>query len=666
MLKPSNKTKKIKFKSWLHTTADLSPSPHQDDRPRLADRWSFSTLSKLKLKQTESVGGAAPSAVPCAVSNLAHLQQPPLKDARSCDAADELKLAIDSIENAASGAKSDARKCRSEMSKAELEQQYRSWLELHEHKCDSQRMSFEASHRCLDHDRCGCSQRVYFILRYCEKFMDMEISSPSTTTRAAAPNKITSKFALFKKKKKKQQPSASQVRASTNAHLTMTDELMSKFMAVLSGYSQLQFTRDFRHLQIFHSQLKLNKTGASVDFTDTKALITYLYQALMPLKPRFAMSVVDETKKSDDEQAVKAEADEQEEEEAGEEEEEEEENVLMAVSKLMMRLQTKKEFNAKYMKLGLMATGANGQIFMLKSWKNNEFFALKEIVFDKLSIELKYELLRNWSMVQDNKALLGDDTELFMDGKRDTLLIVTHLYRGSMCDYLKDLYTQKQRCLSEAELRSVLCNGVLQSLNVLHSQSYIHGDIKPENVVYEFLKSQNTDNNNNNNRKVLHSAIIDYDLCAKMEAHSDGAYCEWRGTLGYAAPEWSPYRGVKSVVDTKVDVFSLALTMLILLCGDQPFLCPTAMRQKLQEKNPRMDIKKFVYETMLSNGEFMIAHFLQQLAPKISDDLHALLKFMLQFDPKRRATIHEVIEHRWLNLNQTPAPAQLQQRSFVL
>eukprot|EP01083_Nonionella_stella_P250619 865512_1 len=84
-------------------------------------------------------------------------------------------------------------------------------------------------------------------------------------------------------------------------------------------------------------------------------------------------------------------------------------DILQAVSKFMMELQTKKDFNNKYIKLGLISKGANGKIYAVKSWSaKDEFYAMKEICFKNLNINILYEILRNWRMVIGLK-LLGNE-----------------------------------------------------------------------------------------------------------------------------------------------------------------------------------------------------------------------------------------------------------------
>eukprot|EP01084_Bolivina_argentea_P173635 300776_1 len=352
----------------------------------------------------------------------------------------------------------------------------------------------------------------------------------------------------------------------------------------------------------------------------------------------------------------------------------------------MMKTNTIKEFNIKYMKLGQISKGANGTIYAVKNWKTRKYYASKEISFKNLNIRIFYEILRNWIMVQEEE-LVGKSTEIYIDSKRQILIIVLHLYKGSMCDYLKHQVITKKRCLNEMELKVVLRNGVLTSLSKLHSNGYIHGDIKPENIVYEYKKNRNHTNQPNVPTLSMNTAVIDFDLCTKYKSnnnddddeerdcnHSDhdddaaavaaadddaadavrnnktNVYAEWRGTLGYSAPEWSPYRRIKSNITPKVDVFSLALTMLILLRGEQPFLCPTAVKMRLQKENPGMNIKQFVYETMLERGGVMISHCLKQMliSKQITNDLYDLLTSMLTFDASDRPNIEQIQNHQWM------------------
>ncbi len=93
----------------------------------------------------------------------------------------------------------------------------------------------------------------------------------------------------------------------------------------------------------------------------------------------------------------------------------------------MIELQTKKDFNNKYIKLGLISKGPNGKIYAVKPWaKKDEFFAMKAIRFKNLNINILYEILR-----------------------------------------------KKRRCLNEQELKIILKNGIINTLQIMHNNGLI-------------------------------------------------------------------------------------------------------------------------------------------------------------------------------------------------
>ncbi len=121
------------------------------------------------------------------------------------------------------------------------------WVELNDKDGDHRRMTKEAS-KCLDNKQCGCCKRIDFVLRHCQHI-------------------------IIKKK-------------TYNLTMNVTDDALSTFMNGLKGYSHIQLSKDFRHLQIYHS-IKSKDVGPNrserdqnVDYSDTKSLLKHTYNSL--------------------------------------------------------------------------------------------------------------------------------------------------------------------------------------------------------------------------------------------------------------------------------------------------------------------------------------------------------------------------------------------------
>ena len=109
----------------------------------------------------------------------------------------------------------------------------------------------------------------------------------------------------------------------------------------------------------------------------------------------------------------------------------------------------------------------------------------------------------------------------------------------------------QEKIFSENDTRIIIrqtCRGLVY----LHKMGYCHGDLKPENIMFQ------------RNDIGITIKIIDFGLSKNMKDGSCVTHC---GTEIYAAPEvleHQPY-------NVKVDCWSLGVVMYILLCGFAPF-----------------------------------------------------------------------------------------------
>jgi len=140
----------------------------------------------------------------------------------------------------------------------------------------------------------------------------------------------------------------------------------------------------------------------------------------------------------------------------------------------------------------------------------------------------------------------------------------------------------------------------------MEKNSVIHRDLKPENLLLD---------------KFRNIKIIDFGFGNTF--HRDRTLDTYCGSPFYAAPEM--IKGVR-YVGPEVDIWSLGVILFALLSGRLPFDAQTM--PGLYEK--------------ISKGEYTIPH-------QISNDAAHLISRMLTVNPKKRATLDEVIHHRWTN-----------------
>ena len=137
----------------------------------------------------------------------------------------------------------------------------------------------------------------------------------------------------------------------------------------------------------------------------------------------------------------------------------------------------------------------------------------------------------------------------------------------------------------------------------IHAVGIVHRDIKPSNVLVD------TD-------RIL--KIIDFNLARLVaDAHTSG----FVGTRGYAAPEL--YAGGHTTFDSKVDVYAMGVTVLVLICGK-------AIPGWLRKRPPKPDKWK------ATTGGF------GALSIDLDGELVRLLDACLSDDRKLRPSVAEV------------------------
>ena len=160
-----------------------------------------------------------------------------------------------------------------------------------------------------------------------------------------------------------------------------------------------------------------------------------------------------------------------------------------------------------------------------------------------------------------------------------------------------------------------LARGVAKGLKHLHQVvGYSHNDVSLENILLD---------------KKGRPVLCDYGL-AKRVGSTWNSKRSISGKLPYQAPEI--YFGTAQKASGKGDVFSLGVTLFVLLCGIPPFDLPDMNRDQ-----------RYLYIQKGRLGE-LLRLWGKDLDPSVVD----LLSKMLVHDPERRASIDDVLNHPWM------------------
>ncbi|CAG8483528.1 6589_t:CDS:2 [Racocetra fulgida] len=189
---------------------------------------------------------------------------------------------------------------------------------------------------------------------------------------------------------------------------------------------------------------------------------------------------------------------------------------------------------------------------------------------------------------------------------KDGVYIVTDLARGGELFQqllLKGSYTEKDA--------ASLVRQILKGVEYLHENGIVHRDLKPENLLF---KDKLEDS-------IL--MITDFGL-SKILTKSDDVLMTACGTPGYVAPEVLLQKGYNK----PVDLWSVGVITYTMLCGYPPFYGEN-QAQLLQS----IMAGKYDYE--------------EEDWCDISDDAKDLVDKLLCYDPLKRITVKEALQHNW-------------------
>ena len=255
-------------------------------------------------------------------------------------------------------------------------------------------------------------------------------------------------------------------------------------------------------------------------------------------------------------------------------------------------------------------------------------------------------------------------------------LVTEYCPGGELFDAIQKKQRRSRSTNCEAQAAQITSQ-ILSALVALHAESIVHRDIKPENI----LLAKPTDG------ETVHVKLCDFGVARPLTRRGDrtstgssassssssscvsgGGGCSDDGeaspltprsrsfsTIGsdyYAAPELTFGRHY----DTSVDIYSLGVTLYILLCGFPPVFAASSTATITQEDSDDGDSDDCNDhdddQDDESDDDFKISHG-QVLFPdaywsNISDGAKVLLKAMLHPEPSRRITAREALQDSWI------------------
>jgi tRNA A-37 threonylcarbamoyl transferase component Bud32 len=190
-----------------------------------------------------------------------------------------------------------------------------------------------------------------------------------------------------------------------------------------------------------------------------------------------------------------------------------------------------------------------------------------------------------------------------------SIYLITELVKGSDLFDITAVLGTLRPCTVLA-----LMTPLLNTVSYLHSLNIIHHDIKPENIIVDYV---------HNTLK-----LIDFGSAKFSTKSCEGAV---GGTLNYMAPEvLLNMRGARTICDKAVDVWSIGVLTFLLTSGGHPFDSGKACDNLLNR---------------IISGKYKFNGTIWDKVPKECKDF---IKHCLVVEPKKRSTVVELLKHKWI------------------
>lgn len=275
----------------------------------------------------------------------------------------------------------------------------------------------------------------------------------------------------------------------------------------------------------------------------------------------------------------------------------------LTISQSNFVLEKNERFRDYYKVGGTLGTSSFGEVRKCVNKFTNAVRAWK--ILNKSYLDDKHEKLRFFYEMEIMKMLDHPNIlriyEIYQDHKR--YFLITELCTGG--ELFQEIVKRKKFLEKDAAL---VIEQILEAISYCHSKGIVHRDLKPENILI--------DSKNHNTIKVI-------DFGTSQKVLTGAKMTEAFGTSTYIAPEV-----LTTEYDEKWDVWSIGVIMFILLSGKPPF-----------DGETDREIWKRVKDGKYS----MAGDEWKSISTKAKD----LLKRLLTYDPKKRVSCKDALDHNW-------------------
>lgn len=265
-------------------------------------------------------------------------------------------------------------------------------------------------------------------------------------------------------------------------------------------------------------------------------------------------------------------------------------------------------FNDLYDYHSSLGQGRYGVVSLVGDKMNGSLFAVKSINKSKMSADVLDSEIRLLNRIRSTQSNQQTMVKIHQIINESTVVHIIMEYLGG-----GDLFSRIEQygSLSEEESASII-RQILTALHSLHFASILHCDVKPENIIFE------------SNDICSSAKLADFGCCYDMSDKSKKMNYVV-GTPGYIAPEVI----TKCSYSVKSDVYSLGVTLFVMLTGTHPFT--GCCGQEILEQTVNRDI---VYDPLIWSH--------------LSTSAHSILQRMLTKDPSERLSVEELLSEEWV------------------